>query len=98
MDGVLFKFDFGKAYDQVKLVVSATNFSNERFCTCKWAAKLVQGESVGICMSDNIGHFFQTLKREDMLSPLLFNLVADILNTICCCIVLSTYLYVYLTY
>ena len=37
---------------------------------------------MGIRVNDDIGHYFQTLKglrQGDLLSPLLFNLVADVL-------------------
>jgi hypothetical protein len=46
---------------------------------CDWIARFVRG-SVGIRVNDAIGHYFQTLKglrQGDPLSPILFNIVAD---------------------
>jgi hypothetical protein len=45
-------------------------------------AHFIQGGSVGIRVNDDIGHYFQTLKelcQGDSLSPILFNIVADML-------------------
>jgi retron-type reverse transcriptase len=45
----------------------------------------VRGSSVNIKVNDDVGHFFQTKKgvrQGDPLSPILFNLVVDMLVTL----------------
>jgi hypothetical protein len=44
--------------------------------------KIVQGGSVGIRVNDDVGHNFQTkkgMRQGDPLSPIVFNVVADML-------------------
>jgi hypothetical protein len=57
----------------------------------EWRALIhsfVSGGSVAIKVNDDIGHYFQTKKglwQGDQLSPILFNIVADILAYDCAC-------------
>jgi hypothetical protein len=49
---------------------------------CKWIEEVVRRGSVGIKVNEETGHNFQTSKglgQGDPLSPILFNLVADML-------------------
>jgi hypothetical protein len=52
---------------------------------CYWINQIVSKGSVGLKVNNNIGRYFQTkkgLRQEDHLSPILFNLVADMLSTL----------------
>ena len=84
LDGVIFKVDFEKACDKVKwpflqLAMRMKGFSEA------WRNQVdsqVQKGSVGIKVNDDIGHYFQThkgLRQGNFMSPLLFNIVADML-------------------
>jgi hypothetical protein len=49
---------------------------------CHWISQFVSKGSVGVNVNDNLLRYFQTkkcLRQEDLMSPLLFNLVADML-------------------
>jgi hypothetical protein len=67
------------------LVFPSANIENERIYTplwCKWIDQTVRGGSMGIKVNEDIGHYFHTkkgLRQGNSLSPLLFNLVANML-------------------
>jgi hypothetical protein len=84
LDGVLFKIDFEKAYDKVKWPFLQQTLRMKGFnpLWCGWIRDFIEGGSVGIKVNNDIGHYFQTrkgLRQGDPLSPLLFNLVGDML-------------------
>ena len=85
LNGVLFKIDFEKAYDKVKWSFLQQTLCMKRFSEtwCNWIKTFVQGGNVGIKINDQMGPFFQTqkgLRQGDPLSPVLFNLVVDMLS------------------
>jgi hypothetical protein len=84
MNGVLFKIDFEKAYDKIKWLFLQQTLRMKGFdpAWCRMINDFVRGGSVGVKVNDDVGHFFQTrkgLRQGDPLSPLLFNIVVDML-------------------
>ena len=87
LDGVILKLDFEKAYDKVKwsFLRQTLRMKGISPIWCNWIDQIVRGGSVNIKVNDDVGHFFQTKKgvrQGDPLSPILFNLVADMLVTL----------------
>jgi hypothetical protein len=76
------KLDFEKAYDKVKWLFLFQTLKMKGFSTkwISWIKSFVTGGSVAINVNEDVGHFFQTrkdLRQGDPLSPILFNLVTD---------------------
>jgi hypothetical protein len=52
---------------------------------CKWVASFMEGGHLGVKVNDTVGQNYQTKKgvrQGDPLSPLLFNIVVDMLAVI----------------
>jgi hypothetical protein len=86
-NGVIFKIYFEKAYDKVKWSFHQQTLRMKGFSPkwCRWTERMVSGVSVGIKVNDEIGPYFQTkrgLRQGDHMSPILFNIIADMLALI----------------
>ena len=87
LNGVIFKIDFEKAYDKVKWPFLLQTLRMKGFSDtwCRWVENFVSGGSVAIKVNDDVGNYFQTrkgLRQGDPASPILFNIVADMLVTL----------------
>ena len=81
------KIDFEKAYDKVKWSFLQQTLRMKGFSSkwCRWVEGMIFGGSVGIKVNDEIGPYFQTkrgFRQGDPMSPILFNIVADMLALI----------------
>lgn len=82
-DGLILKLDLEKSYDKVNLSFLQQSLRLKGFLSiqCKWIESIVSRGSVGVNVNDEMGHYYHTRKwlRQGDLSPILFNLVADML-------------------
>jgi hypothetical protein len=83
--GVILKLDYEKAYDRVSWdflfeVLQSRGFSEKWI---SWIKQLVIGGSIGIMVNGKDSPYFKPgkgLRQGDPISPLLFNLVGDVLT------------------
>ena len=78
-NGVIIKIDFEKAYDKVwwdflLQMLQMKGFSPKWI---GWIKSIISGGSVAVNVNDEVGPFL--LRQGDPLSPILFNIVADML-------------------
>ena len=81
----LSSIDFKKAYDKIKWNFLLQTLQLKGFSPkwIEWIKSFISGGSVAINVNDEIGPYFQTKKgfrQGDPLSPILFNIVADMLT------------------
>lgn len=84
---MILKLDYEKAYDRVNLDFLIEILESRGFSPVwvSWIQKLIRGGSVGVTFNGEDSSFFKTgkgLRQGDPISPILFNLVGDVLTRI----------------
>ena len=81
---MILKLDFKKAYDKLNwpFIQQVLKMKGISPIWCEWISRIMTRGSVLVKVNDNLGHYFQTRKgvwQRDLLSPILFNIVVDML-------------------
>jgi hypothetical protein len=83
--GCIIKLDYEKAYDRVSWEFLFEILESRGFNSCwiRWIELIIKQGSVGVMLNGEDSKFFRTgkgLRQGDPLSPLMFNLVGDVLT------------------